>query len=263
MACANTPWTCAPRPYLGGLTFLEETMKKDEWNVMWTEPKADSEQGDAHQRHAHGHPDPVLVEVAMGLKPGRSLDLGCGLGSNVIWLAKQGWDATGVDFSDVAIERAKMRAKDSGAHFVVADLRDFDTEERYDLVTLFYVHFDAEVFDPLIRRAAKMVKEGGQLLFVGHDKSASTQMAEHVKGHNHGGEHSDAHDHGHKHQHGHAHDHGHTEDTEKSAQFLAMLTTPEQVTALLDLTLIRSEVALIDSHGNNEPIATTVVLAKR
>jgi SAM-dependent methyltransferase len=50
---------------------------------------------------------PLLVE---GLPPGRALDLACGEGRNALWLAAQGWQATGVDFSPVALERGRRIA---------------------------------------------------------------------------------------------------------------------------------------------------------
>ena len=43
--------------------------------------------------------------------PGRALDLGCGTGTNCIFLARHGWDAVGVDFSLLAIRRARRRAR--------------------------------------------------------------------------------------------------------------------------------------------------------
>lgn len=54
----------------------------------------------------------------------RAIDLGCGTGANVVHLAGLGFDAWGVDFSEVAIRKAKERAAGAGvdAHFVVADL---------------------------------------------------------------------------------------------------------------------------------------------
>jgi len=60
-------------------------------------------------------PDPHLVElVRSGVIPkGRALDIGCGTGTNVLWLAAQGFDVMGVDVSSRAIEMAK--AKSAGA----------------------------------------------------------------------------------------------------------------------------------------------------
>lgn len=54
----------------------------------------------------------------------RSLDLGCGTGANVVHLADLGFEAWGVDFSEVAIRKAEQRARKSevDAHFVVGDL---------------------------------------------------------------------------------------------------------------------------------------------
>ncbi len=60
------------------------------------------------------------------LPPGRALDLGCGTGANVLFLADHGFNAVGVDFSRVAVERAKQEAHRRGlaerARFVVGDV---------------------------------------------------------------------------------------------------------------------------------------------
>jgi SAM-dependent methyltransferase len=56
----------------------------------------------------------------------RAIDLGCGTGANVVELARRGFEATGVDFSRVALAKAAQRAADAGVgdrcRFVVADL---------------------------------------------------------------------------------------------------------------------------------------------
>jgi methylase of polypeptide subunit release factors len=51
-----------------------------------------------------------LIEVQK-LKSGRALDLGCGTGTNAIYLAKHGWDVIGIDFVGKAINTAKQKAK--------------------------------------------------------------------------------------------------------------------------------------------------------
>jgi SAM-dependent methyltransferase len=51
-----------------------------------------------------------LIEGPDARKPGKALDLGCGTGTNAIYLAQHGWDATGIDFVPRAIETAAAKA---------------------------------------------------------------------------------------------------------------------------------------------------------
>lgn len=44
----------------------------------------------------------------------RVIDLGCGTGANAVYLAQQGFQVTGVDFTPIAIERATERAAAAG-----------------------------------------------------------------------------------------------------------------------------------------------------
>jgi SAM-dependent methyltransferase len=44
----------------------------------------------------------------------RAIDLGCGTGANVVELAARGFDVTGVDFSSVALSKARARAAAGG-----------------------------------------------------------------------------------------------------------------------------------------------------
>lgn len=69
---------------------------------------------------------PELVDFVGHTAPGRALDLGCGTGTNVVYLARRGWDAIGVDFVPQAIARARRRAAQAGvdgrARLLVADV---------------------------------------------------------------------------------------------------------------------------------------------
>jgi SAM-dependent methyltransferase len=46
--------------------------------------------------------------------PGRAIDIGCGTGTNVITLARAGWQVTGVDFAPRAISLARKKLKKAG-----------------------------------------------------------------------------------------------------------------------------------------------------
>jgi ubiquinone/menaquinone biosynthesis C-methylase UbiE len=54
---------------------------------------------------------PELLEFINNHEPGRAIDIGCGTGTNVITLAKAGWQVTGVDFAPRAIKLAKQKLK--------------------------------------------------------------------------------------------------------------------------------------------------------
>jgi SAM-dependent methyltransferase len=74
-----------------------------------------------------GIPPPELVAVVEGerhIETGKALDLGCGTGTNCIYLAQHGWEATGVDFVPRAIKAARMKADSGGvsARFIVGDV---------------------------------------------------------------------------------------------------------------------------------------------
>ncbi len=57
---------------------------------------------------------PELVDFISNTPPGRALDLGCGPGTNAVYMAKKGWEVSGVDFVGRAIRTARKKAKHEG-----------------------------------------------------------------------------------------------------------------------------------------------------
>lgn len=122
-----------------------------------------------------GRVNKVLADVAAELTPGRALDLGCGEGGDVVWLAQHGWTVTGVDLSPTAAERARVAAASAGiaadaARFEAADLATWTTPERYDLVTISFLHSWPLLIprEEILRRATEFVAPGGHLLITAH-----------------------------------------------------------------------------------------------
>ncbi len=128
-------------------------------------------------------PNRFFVEAVEGIDPspeessggGRTaVDLACGEGRNAMWLARQGWQVTAVDFSEVAVDRGREVARAEGidVNWVVADLQTWDFEgRRWDLVAHVYLHWEVLEREPFLDRCAAAVAPGGYLVLVGHDRS--------------------------------------------------------------------------------------------
>ena len=119
-----------------------------------------------------GHVNPRLPERAAGLTPGRALDVGCGEGADVLWLAAQGWDVTGMDFSAAGLARAAQHAEEAGVadrtHWRREDVRTWQPDGTWDLVTSHYLHLAEEAMPDAVGRLATAVAPGGTLLVVLH-----------------------------------------------------------------------------------------------
>ncbi|MCF2529755.1 class I SAM-dependent methyltransferase [Yinghuangia soli] len=114
-----------------------------------------------------------FVEAETGdLPAGRALDLAAGEGRNAIWLAKNGWQVTAVDFSAAALAKGKLLADAQGAavDWVTADLLTWQPESAaYDLVLIAYLHLPEDEMTAVLAKAAAVLAPGGTFLLVGHD----------------------------------------------------------------------------------------------
>ena len=79
-----------------------------------------------------------LIEGPDALVPGRALDLGCGSGTNVGYLAAHGWTATGVEADRRAVDAAERRLSTANGAQVfrgdVTRLGDLPVDGPFDLV---------------------------------------------------------------------------------------------------------------------------------
>lgn len=117
-------------------------------------------------------PSRLIIEaIAEHPKPGNALDLGCGDGRNLLYLAAKGWTTTGVDISDVAIEQAKAAAKggDLKAEFLVSDLDAFDLgKNKWDLLmSIFMQDWHIRSTTDTFARMKAAVKPGGLVVIEG------------------------------------------------------------------------------------------------
>jgi SAM-dependent methyltransferase len=115
-----------------------------------------------------------VVAETEDLPPGRVLDLAAGEGRNAVWLATRGWNAVAVDFSQVAIDRARELAARERVRIeaIRADLLEFEPEpQSFDLVIVAYLHVPEDQLSLVLSTAVEAVAPGGRVLVIGHDRA--------------------------------------------------------------------------------------------
>jgi SAM-dependent methyltransferase len=85
-----------------------------------------------------GHPQPAFLALARsGVVVGRVLDIGCGTGEHALMASELGLQATGIDSSPKAIQRAERKANERNLapRFVVGNALELESRhEHYDTV---------------------------------------------------------------------------------------------------------------------------------
>ena len=119
-------------------------------------------------------PPALLQQVVESgqIPPCKSIEMGCGIGNYVVYLAQNGFDATGVDFSPAAIEAAKSLAlqKKVACHFLVADILGAmeAIQESFDFIYDWEVlhHIFPEDRDTYIQNVYRLLNHGQHYLSV-------------------------------------------------------------------------------------------------
>lgn len=117
-------------------------------------------------------PDPHLVDFVEGgmIAPARVLEVGCGTGTNAIWLASRGFEVHGIDIAPLAIESAegKRRASEVNVRFSVLDfLREEPPSGPFDFVFdrgVLHVFDAADERARFAARVAELLRPGGHWL---------------------------------------------------------------------------------------------------
>lgn len=120
-------------------------------------------------------PNRFVEEELAGAAPGRALDLACGEGRNARWLAAQGWQVTGVDFSPVAIAKAAELDPSRAVSWQVADATAYTATDQFELALLCYLQLPAAERRAAVRAAAAALDAGGTLLVIAHDARNLTE----------------------------------------------------------------------------------------
>ncbi len=111
-------------------------------------------------------PSPYLaenIEFIKSLVPGRkALDIACGEGRNSIFLAREGFDVTGLDISDSGLEKASKWTEREKLQidFRIQNLEVYEFTETYDLI----INFNFLLRD-LIPKEVAALRPGGVIVF--------------------------------------------------------------------------------------------------
>ncbi|MDF7813195.1 class I SAM-dependent methyltransferase [Hymenobacter sp. YC55] len=140
-------------------------MERQKWNAVLT--------GKETRVSFSTNPNKLLAETIRGLRPGKALDVGMGQGRNTLFLARQGWDAYGVDIADEAVNLAQDNARKANLRITtfIQDDSEFDFgSNRWDLVAFIYAggrHHVDKVYQSL--------KPGGLVVIEGFHRDATKQ----------------------------------------------------------------------------------------
>jgi SAM-dependent methyltransferase len=125
------------------------TTTAQEWNQHYI---------DGNTPWDNGTPDSQMQQVFAdyNIQPCRMLELGCGTGTNAVWLAQRRFDVTAFDISALAIEKAKARAQAAGVNINFIEASVFALP---DLGAPFPLVFDRGVYHCARRLGAKELCE--------------------------------------------------------------------------------------------------------
>lgn len=132
-----------------------------DYRIMWNERYSQNE-------FVYGeHPNEYFRELLDTLKPGKLFMPGDGEGRNSIYAAKKKWEVTSVDFSSVAVEKAKHYAEHENVNikFVNADLSIYEYPQNYfDAVGIIFFHLQSPEKEIIHASIAKSIKQGGAVI---------------------------------------------------------------------------------------------------
>ncbi len=151
----------------------EAAQLRDRWDAPY--------RGNSRPGWDTGYPSTELTKAVKEgeVKPGRAIELGCGTGSNAIYLAQQGFDVTAVDVSPTALKRAEEKAEKAGVkiRWLLADVLKLPEMEPFDFI------FDRGCYHGVRRTHAtgyveavtRLSKPGTRLLIVAGNANESRQ----------------------------------------------------------------------------------------
>ena len=121
---------------------------------------------------------PELFDFIANHPAGRAIDIGCGTGTNVITLAQNGWQVTGIDFVPRAIRIAKRKTQNMKANLQVNDATKLKgIDGPFDLALDMGCFHGIDKKSDYLTQLNRVLASGGYWLVYGFFKSAVSQQS--------------------------------------------------------------------------------------
>ena len=125
------------------------------------------------ETYVYGKDANVFLKKSLeGLNTGKMLFPGEGEGRNAVYAAKCGWEVIAFDSSVEGQKKALNLATSNSVSidYQLSNYLDFDTEERFDAIGLFFTHMPEEMRPIVHDKYVNLLKPGGRIILQGFSK---------------------------------------------------------------------------------------------
>jgi SAM-dependent methyltransferase len=154
-------------------SFTIDSLEREKERIRWNESLVVDT-----SYHFNKNPNTFLANAVKNIKPGKAIDVAMGQGRNAIYLAKLGWDVTGFDIADEAMEYAKKQAKLQNIQIktIRQGSEEFDFgNQQWDLISFIYSGCIEEV-PGMAERMKEGLKNDGIIVFEFFHREAGIAM---------------------------------------------------------------------------------------
>jgi SAM-dependent methyltransferase len=111
-------------------------------------------------------PDDNIVKVIRdyNIEPCRTLEIGCGRGTEARWIAEKGFNVDAIDISELAIESAIKRDSERSVNFFSGDFSVFEFKSNYDFIYdigYFQLNITKEMKENIIEKIHTLLNQTG------------------------------------------------------------------------------------------------------
>ncbi|SHK33766.1 SAM-dependent methyltransferase [Rhodothermus profundi] len=113
-------------------------------------------------------PNAFIAEtIPRYLRPGAEvIELGAGEGRNAVWLARQGFCVTALDYAEIGLEKTRQLATQAGVTVdtVQADVTRWQPDRTWDAVVITFLHLPPEARPILYALVHRILRPKGYLI---------------------------------------------------------------------------------------------------